>query len=52
LRPAPQFDVELATREQHTVQRFADIVGFDACAAIASVLAGAMRRINSLMNAR
>jgi hypothetical protein len=36
LRPAQQFDVELATREQHIVQRFADIVGFDACAAIAS----------------
>src|SRR3981081_1014717 len=35
-RSAQQFDVELATGEQHIVQRFADIVGFDACAAISS----------------
>jgi hypothetical protein len=27
LRPAQQLDVELATSEQHVVQRFADIVG-------------------------
>jgi hypothetical protein len=36
LRSAEQFDVELAASEQHVVQRFADIVGFDGCAAIAS----------------
>src|SRR5437762_10188781 len=35
-RPAQQLDVELATGEQHIVQRFADIAGFDRCAAIPS----------------
>ena len=29
LRPAQQLDVELAAGEQHVVQRFADIAGFD-----------------------
>ncbi len=35
LRPAQELDVELAAGEQHIVQRFADIAGFDGCAAIA-----------------
>lgn len=35
LRPAQEFDVELATGEQHIVQRFVDIAGLDATAAIA-----------------
>jgi hypothetical protein len=36
LRPSRQLDVELAASEPHIVQRFADIVGFDGCAAISS----------------
>src|ERR1700738_989332 len=35
-RPAQKLDVELAASEQHIVQRFADIAGFDARAAISS----------------
>ena len=51
LRAAQQLDVELAAREQHVVQRFADIGRFDCRAAVASDAACAMRRISSLMKA-
>jgi hypothetical protein len=47
LAPARQLDVELAAREQHILQRFADIVGFDCRAAIARMIAFAIRSISS-----
>src|SRR5215212_5731044 len=34
LRSAEQFDVERAAREQHIVQRFTDVIGFDGLGAI------------------